>query len=173
MPRLGRRARPMLEDIWTLARAAANHELAVEPACLDTGAARFGGGRYLALELGAHLGDLLDCRFHVLLAAALRLDAPRSTHDGAEDQFRPRPALEGIDAESGTVVAEAVGNEQGPERPGGARHRRDVVVAVALYELRALFSQLARGDEARRDLPRAGEHALALERIAKIGEGLR
>src|SRR4029078_10634714 len=99
-------------------------------------------------------------------------DAARRTHNGAEDQLRPGPALEGIDTERRAVVAQAVGNEQGHERPGGARHRRDVVVAVALDELRALAAQLARSDEPRRHLPRAGEDALALQRIAKVGECL-
>ena len=67
----------------------------------------------------------------------------------------------------------AVGDEQRLERPPGARHRCHVLVAVALDELAALAAQLAPRNQHGRDLPGPRQHALALERVAEVGERLR
>ena len=109
---------------------------------------------------------------HLLLLAALRLDASGGTHDGAEDHFRPGTLLEGVDAEGGALLAFAIGHEHGHQRTPGARNGRDVVVAIALDELAALAAQLAAGDQPGGDLPRARQHALAFQRVAKVGERL-
>ena len=74
---------------------------------------------------------------------------------------------------AGALLAFAIGHEHGHQGTPGARDGRDVVVAIALDELAALAAQLAAGDEPGRDLPRTRQHALAFQRVAKVGERLR